>query len=103
MGETVGSANTREERDRRLAADDIDRVRARLSIQEESWEVKGCINLIRQFKDSKRAASLTKLDEKIRQAEKDDDSERLAELLRERHNQAIAHDREKAIYQNKSV
>ena len=46
---------------------------------------------------------MTKLDEKIRQAEKDDDSERLAELLRERHNQAIAHDREKAIYQNKSV
>ena len=103
VGETVRSANTREAKDRRLAADDIDRVRARLSIQEESWEVKGCINLIRQFKDSKRAASLTKLDEKIRQAEKDDDSERLAELLRERHNQAIAHDREKAIYQNKSV
>ena len=103
LGEAVRSANVSEERSHRLAADDIDRVRARLSIQEESWEFKGCINFIRQFKDSKRAASPNELDEKIRQAEKDDDFERLVELLRERHNQAIAHDRERAVHQNKSV
>lgn len=99
LGEEFQATNALEGNSRHLKAEDIDRVRARLSIQEERWEIKGCINFIRQFKASKRAASLNELDEKIRQAEKDDDFDRLAELLRERQLQAIEHDREKAIYQ----
>jgi len=103
LGKGRQQTNALEGNSRRLKAGDIDRVRARLSIQEEHWEIKGCINFIRQFKDSKRAASLNELDEKIRQAEKNDDFERLDELLRERHIQAIEHDREKAIHQDKSI
>jgi DNA primase len=99
LGEESRHINALEGNSRHLTAEDIDRVRARLSIQEERWELKGCINFIRQFKASKRAASLNELDEKIRQAENDNDFDRLAELLRERQLQAIAHDREKAIYQ----
>jgi DNA primase len=87
----------------RWAADDVDRIKARLSIQEENWDKRGCINLIRQFKASKRAASMHELDEKIRQAEKEDDFERLTELLKERHIRAIEHDREKTNYWNKSI
>jgi DNA primase len=100
LGE-ISNPNEMKATSQHLATDDIDRVKARLSIQEESWEMKGCLNLIRQFKTSKRAASPNDLDEKIRKAEKEDDFERLSELLRERHLRAVAHDKEKAVHQNK--
>jgi len=93
----------RKESPHALTDDDIDRVKARLSIQEENWEIKGCLNLIRQFKTSKRAASPNELIEKIRQAEKDEDHERLKKLLKEKHSQAIKQDREKAAFPDKLV
>ncbi len=102
LGE-IQSSNEMQVLSHRLAADDIDRVKARLSIQEENWEMKGCVNLIRQFKDSKRAASPNELVEKIRQAEKDDDFQRLNKLLKEKNIQAIKHDREKTTFFKKSI
>jgi DNA primase len=104
--EVLGDAlrpNEMERVSNRDAADDINRVKARLSLQEENWEIKGCINFIRQFKASKRAASLKELDEKIRRAEKNNDFEQLSELLRERNLEAIEHDREKVSGHNKPI
>ena len=102
LGEIPHSKEMKET-SRRMAADDVERIKARLSIQEENWEMRGCLNLIRQFKTSKRAGSSNDLVEKIRQAERDDDSDQLNELLKKKNIQAIKHDREKTADRNKSI
>jgi DNA primase len=76
-------------------SNEVDRLKAQLSVQEENWAYKGCLTFIRQFKASKRDARLATLEKQIQKAEKENNFELLAKLLKEKNDHAIKKDREK--------
>lgn len=62
---------------------------AGLCIEEDAWEMNGCIKLIDQFvKNSQKVRSKTYIDNQIREAEKNNDQELLIKLLKEKQNMA---------------
>lgn len=60
----------------------LQRLKARLSLQEEVWDYRGCLRLIHHFVALKRRREGAPLDEQIKQAERDHDEERLLQLLK---------------------
>ena len=62
----------------------LERLKARLSLQEEAWDFKGCQRFIRHFVAVKKRREGAPLDEQIRQAEREHDEERLMQLLKEK-------------------
>ncbi|MDJ0875846.1 MAG: DNA primase [Desulfobacterales bacterium] len=65
------------------------RLKAQLSIQQEDWDYRGCMRIIRHFVSTKRRQASAPLDAQIKQAEKDRDDERLQQLLKEKQEQVI--------------
>jgi DNA primase len=78
-------------------SNELDRLKAQLSVQEENWTHRGCLNFMRQFKASKRDVRLAELEQQIQEAENENNFELLAKLLKERNDQAIEKDREKRL------
>ena len=62
----------------------LDRLKARLSLQEEAWDYRGCQRFIRHFIAVKKRREAAPLEEQIRQAEREHDEERLMHLLQEK-------------------
>jgi len=71
-------------RQRENATEALERLKARLSLQEEVWDFKGCQRFIRHFVAVKKRREAAPLDEQIRQAEHEHDEERLMQLLKEK-------------------
>jgi DNA primase len=60
------------------------RMMAQLSVREEKWEYKRCLDIINQLLMPRMRARAAQLDRQIRDAEKQHDHERLLQLLQER-------------------
>jgi DNA primase len=82
--------------------EDIRRIKANLSLQDENWGYKGCLGLIKQFIASKSHLAKDNLEEQIRQAENDNDFNRVAQLLREKNDRAVKFDKLKMGTQKRS-
>ena len=64
--------------------DQMGRLKAQLSLQEEVWEYKGCLRLIHHFVITRRRMAAAALGEEIKNAERNHDEERALQLLREK-------------------
>ena len=64
--------------------DQMGRLKAQLSLQEEVWEYKGCLRLIHHFVITRRRMAAAALGEEIKNAERNHDQERALQLLREK-------------------
>ena len=60
------------------------RIMAQLSVREEKWEYKRCLDIINQLLTPRMRARAAQLDRQIRDAENQHDHERLLQLLQER-------------------
>ena len=85
-----------------VSPDDVRSIKANLSLQDENWEYNGCLGLIKQFIASKSHHAKDDLEEQIRQAENDNDFNRVAQLLREKNDRAVKYDRLKMGIQKRS-
>jgi DNA primase len=64
--------------------DTLRRLKAQLSLREEVWDYRGCLNFIHHFVATRNRQEATPLYEQIKQAEKDHDEERSLQLLKEK-------------------
>jgi hypothetical protein len=85
-----------------VSPDDVRSIKANLSLQDENWEYNGCLGLIKQFIASKSHHAKDDLEEQIRQAENDNDFNRVAQLLREKNDRAVKYDKLKMESQKRS-
>jgi len=79
--ETPGAAHGRGPAE---TVEQMGRLKAQLSLQDEAWEYKGCLRLIHHFVITRRRMAAAALGEEIKKAERNHDEERALELLREK-------------------
>ena len=91
-----------DEYSKEVSPDDVRSIKANLSLQDENWEYNGCLGLIKQFIASKSHHAKGDLEEQIRQAENDNDFNRVAQLLREKNDRAVKYDKLKMESQKRS-
>lgn len=91
-----------DEYSKEVSPDDVRSIKANLSLQDENWEYNGCLGLIKQFIASKSHHAKDDLEEQIRQAENDNDFNRVAQLLREKNDRAVKYDKLKMESQKRS-
>jgi DNA primase len=64
--------------------DQVGRLKAQLSLQEEVWDTKGCLRLINHFVVTRQRMAAVALGEEIKKAEKNHDEARVLKLLKEK-------------------
>jgi len=94
--------NQHDEYSKEVSSEDVRRIKANLSLQDENWGYKGCLGLIKQFIANKSHHAKDDLEEQIRQAENDNDFKRVAQLLREKNDRAVKNDKLKMDIQKRS-
>ena len=77
---------------------------AALAIEEESWQLDGCIKLITQFIEIRRKnRNKSFIERQIKEAEKKNDQALLLKLLNEKQNMAVLRQKEKIALQNRRI
>ncbi len=75
-----------------------------LALEEESWELEGCIKLITQFVETSRnRRSKGFIEKQIKEAEEKNDQELLIKLLIEKQNMAVLKQKQKMALLNRSI
>ncbi|MBT8350431.1 MAG: toprim domain-containing protein, partial [Deltaproteobacteria bacterium] len=77
---------------------------AALAIEDESWQLEGCIRLITQFiAIRQKSRNKNFIEKQIKEAEKTNDHKLLLRLLNEKQNMAVLRQKEKIALQNRRI